>query len=149
MKAIGEAANQLALGHGWNSSKTACVVNREKKYFCFTELSSAIKKFLSMVIHNFVAYFRTNGHCSGMITPEQCRAARALLGWSQRELAEKTKVSDVTIRKFELKKTHLKESTAQHFRLIFETNGVVLIDENGGGPGVRLEKPVRDMAQGR
>jgi len=79
-----------------------------------------------------------------MITPEQCRAARALLSWSQRELAEKTKISDVTIGKFELKKTHLKESTAQHFRLVFEANGVVFIDENGGGPGVRLEKPVKE-----
>ncbi len=82
-----------------------------------------------------------------MITPEQCRAARALLGWSQKELSKRTKISDVTIRKFELRKTHLKESTAQHFRLVFERSGVVFIDENGGGPGARLEKPVKEKVR--
>lgn len=50
------------------------------------------------------------------------------------------KISDVTIRKFELKKTYFRESTAQPFRLVFETNSVIIIDVNGGGGG-RFEKP--------
>jgi ribosome-binding protein aMBF1 (putative translation factor) len=33
--------------------------------------------------------------------PEQCRAARAWLNWSQTELAAKAQVSDSTIRDFE------------------------------------------------
>ena len=36
-----------------------------------------------------------------MVTPEQCRAARGLLGWSQGELAEKAAVGIVTVRHLE------------------------------------------------
>ena len=78
-----------------------------------------------------------------MITPEQCRAARALLDWTQLDLANEAKVSDFTVRNFERRRAALKESTAQLVRMVFEANGVVFIDENGGGPGVRLEKPVK------
>lgn len=35
------------------------------------------------------------------MTPEQCRAARAWLNWSQRDLAAKAQVSSSTIRDFE------------------------------------------------
>jgi ribosome-binding protein aMBF1 (putative translation factor) len=35
------------------------------------------------------------------MSPEQCRAARAWLGWSQQELATKARVSNSTIRDFE------------------------------------------------
>lgn len=76
-----------------------------------------------------------------MITPEQCRAARALLNWTQQELAARTKVSDVTLGKFERGKVRLKDSTAQLLRMVFEAEGVILIDAKGGGPGVRLARP--------
>ena len=46
-----------------------------------------------------------------MITPEQCRAARALLRMSQDDLAAKTKLSAVTIRKFENQTASLREAT--------------------------------------
>ncbi|MAW80380.1 MAG: transcriptional regulator [Parvularcula sp.] len=78
-----------------------------------------------------------------MITPEQCRAGRALLDWTQRDLASRAKLTPLTIREFERGKSRLKDSTAQLLRMVFETAGVVFIDENGGGPGVRLEKPVK------
>ncbi|MEO1240815.1 MAG: hypothetical protein AAFX54_02815 [Pseudomonadota bacterium] len=35
-----------------------------------------------------------------------------------------------------------KASTAKLLRMIFEAEGVVLLDPNGGGPGARLAKPV-------
>jgi len=35
------------------------------------------------------------------MSPEQCRAARAWLNWSQHDLAAKAHVSDSTIREFE------------------------------------------------
>lgn len=37
-----------------------------------------------------------------MISPAQLRAARGLLGWTQKDLASRAKVSDRTIRLFEL-----------------------------------------------
>lgn len=83
-----------------------------------------------------------------MITPEQCRAARALLDWTQRDLAARAKLSTLTIREFERNKSRLKDSTAQLLRMVLEAEGVVLIDANGGGPGARLAKPGEAPSQG-
>jgi transcriptional regulator with XRE-family HTH domain len=73
-----------------------------------------------------------------MITPEQCRAARALLRMSQDDLAAKTKISAVTVRKFENQTGTLRAAMIHLIRLTLEAEGVEFIDENGGGPGVRL-----------
>ena len=75
-----------------------------------------------------------------MITPEQSRAARALLRMSQDDLAAKTKLSAVTIRKFENQTASLREATINLIELTLAAAGIEFIDENGGGPGVRLRK---------
>ena len=66
-----------------------------------------------------------------------------MLDWTQQELAANAKISNQTVRNFEHRSSELRDSTAQLLRMLFEANGVVFIDENGGGPGVRLEKPLR------
>jgi len=78
-----------------------------------------------------------------MITPEQCRAARALLNWTQSELAERVSISAVSIRAFE-KGGEMRDSNLKLIRLTFEEAGVTFIPENGGGAGVRLAKPKSD-----
>ena len=75
-----------------------------------------------------------------MVTPEQCRAARGLLGWSQQHLAEEAAVGIVTVRQFEAGAHAPRRATTEVIRRAFETAGVEFIDENGGGPGVRLRK---------
>ncbi len=75
-----------------------------------------------------------------MISPEQCRAARALLNWTQSELAERVSISAVSIRAFE-KGGEMRDSNLKLIRLTFEDAGVTFIPENGGGAGVRLAKP--------
>lgn len=75
-----------------------------------------------------------------MITPAQCRAARALLDWSQQQLAEAAKVGNATIRNFEGGKSSPQNATLTVLRSALEAAGVELIAENGGGPGVRLAK---------
>jgi len=75
-----------------------------------------------------------------MITPEQCRAARGLLDWSQQELANEAAVGIVTVRQLEAAVHSPRRSTLNVIRLAFEKAGVEFIDENGGGPGVRLKK---------
>ena len=76
-----------------------------------------------------------------MITPAQCRAARALLDWSQQQLAEAARVGVVTVRQFEAGASQPRNSTVDVVIRALEAAGVEFIAENGGGAGVRLAKP--------
>jgi transcriptional regulator with XRE-family HTH domain len=78
-----------------------------------------------------------------MITAEQCRAARGLLAWSQMELARQAGVGVVTVHQLEAASSQPRRATLDVIRRAFETAGVEFIDQNGGGPGVRLREPVR------
>ena len=73
--------------------------------------------------------------------PEQCRAARGLLNWTQQTLAQRAGVGVVTIRQLEANDREPRRSTVAVVRAAFEAVGVEFIDENGGGAGVRLRKP--------
>jgi len=77
-----------------------------------------------------------------ILLPVQCRMARAALGWGVRELAAAAKVSIDTVARFE-RGDELKERTIEALRLTLEAAGIEFIDENGGGPGVRLQKPAK------
>lgn len=85
-----------------------------------------------------MALFDNGAIVRRMITPEQCRAARALLRMSQDQLAAKTRISPATVRKFENQTGILREAMVKLIRLTLEAEGVQFIDGNGGGPGVRL-----------
>jgi transcriptional regulator with XRE-family HTH domain len=75
-----------------------------------------------------------------MVTPSQSRAARALINWSQPQLAEASGVSVSTIRDFETgKRTPIGNNLAALQRAL-ESAGIIFVDENGEGPGVRLRK---------
>jgi transcriptional regulator with XRE-family HTH domain len=75
-----------------------------------------------------------------VITPAQCRAARALLDWSQQDLADRAGVGIVTVRQLESGTHEPRRATLDVVRRAFEGAGVEIIDENGGGPGARLRK---------
>jgi transcriptional regulator with XRE-family HTH domain len=75
-----------------------------------------------------------------MITPEQCRAARALLGWGQQDLANQARVGIVTVNQLENGLSRPRHATLEVIQRALESAGVEFIDENGGGPGVRLRK---------
>jgi transcriptional regulator with XRE-family HTH domain len=75
-----------------------------------------------------------------MITPGQCRAARGLLGWNQQELSRRARVGIVTVHQLETGISQPRRATFDVIRRAFESAGVEFIDENGGGPGVRLRK---------
>jgi len=83
-----------------------------------------------------------------MISPAQCRAARGLLDWSQHELAERAGVGVVTVRQLEAGTHQPRRATLEVVQRCFETGGVEFIDENGGGPGVRLREPSRAKNRG-
>jgi transcriptional regulator with XRE-family HTH domain len=75
-----------------------------------------------------------------MVTPAQCRAGRGLLDWSQQELAKKAGVGVVTVRQLEAGVHEPRRATLDVVRRCFEAAGIEFIDENGGGPGVRIKK---------
>jgi len=75
-----------------------------------------------------------------MITAHQCRGARGLVDWSQADLAARAGVGIVTVRQFERGGHDPRRATLEVIRRAFEAAGVEFIDENGGGPGVRLRK---------
>jgi transcriptional regulator with XRE-family HTH domain len=72
----------------------------------------------------------------------QIRAARALVRWSAEDLARNSSVGVTTIRRAELTEDETSMTAANDLavRRALETVGVEFIDENGGGPGVRLRK---------
>jgi transcriptional regulator with XRE-family HTH domain len=78
-----------------------------------------------------------------MITPSQCRAARGLLDWTQQELADAARIGVATVRLFEGEAAEARPATLAVLRQAFESAGVQFIDENGGGPGLRLRKRQR------
>jgi transcriptional regulator with XRE-family HTH domain len=83
-----------------------------------------------------------------LITSAQLRAARSLLGWSQTELAEKAQLSLPTVKRVEAGAgPRVSENARARLRKALEAAGVVFIDENGGGPGVRLKH--RSSPKGR
>jgi transcriptional regulator with XRE-family HTH domain len=80
-----------------------------------------------------------------VLTSELIRAARALVRWEQRQLADASSVSLPTIKRLESKPGALMAHASTVAALIqaLEAAGVEFIDENGGGPGVRLRKRQR------
>ncbi len=75
----------------------------------------------------------------------QIRAARALLRWSAEDLARRSVLSVATIRRAELTEDETSMTAANDLavRHALESAGIEFIDENGGGPGVRLRKHSR------
>lgn len=76
------------------------------------------------------------------LSSELIRAARALLRWEQRDLSEASAISLPTIKRLEsqpgILAAHM--STIVALKEAIEAAGVEFIEENGGGPGVRLRK---------
>lgn len=73
-----------------------------------------------------------------MITREQCRAARALLGISQDDLVALAKVGKRTIADFERGATLPHERTLRDIRLALEARGIDFLFEENRGVGVRF-----------
>ncbi len=76
-----------------------------------------------------------------MITREQCRAARALIEWSQHDLARKADVGFSTVRDFEKGRHAPQSRNLLAIKDALEVGGVFFISENEAtGPGVCLSK---------
>ncbi|KQS74180.1 DNA-binding protein [Rhizobium sp. Leaf384] len=68
--------------------------------------------------------------------------ARSALKIGVRELAGMADVTTATITRFENERGGLNTVTLTKLKSALETAGIIFIDENGEGPGVRLRKQV-------
>jgi predicted transcriptional regulator len=76
------------------------------------------------------------------VSIRQVKAARALLAWSQEELAARSGVSIPTIKRLESSDGEIggRLDTGAKIVAALEAAGVIFVKENGEGPGVRLRK---------
>ena len=76
-----------------------------------------------------------------MITARQIRAARALLGWSQQQLADKAIVSLNALARLEKGSVDSRSSTVNAVQKALSKAGVEFLDPDVKGEGVRLKSP--------
>jgi DNA-binding XRE family transcriptional regulator len=76
-----------------------------------------------------------------MITARQIRAARALLGWSQQQLADKAIVSLNAVARLEKGIVDSRVSTVQAVQKALVKAGIEFLDADQKGEGVRLKSP--------
>jgi transcriptional regulator with XRE-family HTH domain len=83
------------------------------------------------------------------VSIRQIKAARALLAWSQEELAAAADVSVPTIKRLEASDGPLggRSETGEKIRKALQVAGVEFISDNGGGPGVRLRKASKEKSR--
>jgi transcriptional regulator with XRE-family HTH domain len=77
------------------------------------------------------------------VTGRQIAAARALLGMAQAELAAAARISVPTLKRMEASDGPAAgmANNVAAVRHALEAAGVLFVEENGEGPGVRLKKP--------
>jgi len=78
------------------------------------------------------------------MSPDQCRAARAMLNLEQSDIADKAGIARATLIDFEKGQRIPRAATVAAIRAALESAGVEFLAENGGGAGVRLRKPSTD-----
>ena len=79
-----------------------------------------------------------------MPSVEQLRAARGLLGWSQTQLASRAGLSLPTVKRVEGGYgPRVSDEARAKLQRAVEAAGILFIDENGGGEGVRFRRPKR------
>jgi transcriptional regulator with XRE-family HTH domain len=79
------------------------------------------------------------------VSIRQIKAARALLGWSQDDLADRSGLSIPTIKRLEAAEGEIggRAETREAIVGALREGGIEFIAENGGGMGVRLAKRLR------
>jgi predicted transcriptional regulator len=77
----------------------------------------------------------------GMITARQIRAARALLGWSQQQLADKATVSLNALARLEKGSVDSRVSTVAAVQKALVKAGIEFLSADQKGEGIRLKNP--------
>jgi transcriptional regulator with XRE-family HTH domain len=80
------------------------------------------------------------------MTPAQCRAARALLGMTQSQLARAANLGLSTVVDFEKERRLVSDEASSAIRLALQRAGIEFTDGNGGGKVFGFEN--RDFQDG-
>lgn len=82
-----------------------------------------------------------------MDTAQQLRAARAMLKLDRSTVAQSAGVSESTVKRLENGDGNIdaRSSTIRDLRVFFEGEGLEFVPANGGGAGVRFNKPSGDV----
>ncbi|MCL6708139.1 helix-turn-helix domain-containing protein [Pseudomonas sp. R2.Fl] len=75
------------------------------------------------------------------LTPEMCRAARGLLGWTQGDLAEQAEVSRGTIRDYESSRHGVHRATEAQLRRALESGGARFVEVDDFGMALCAANP--------
>jgi transcriptional regulator with XRE-family HTH domain len=86
-------------------------------------------------VNNTLEEISNASYGTGMTTPAQIRAARALLGWTQAELAAKAGISATSLNNLERGAVDPKLSTVNAIRRALEDTGIEFLP----GEGLRLK----------
>ena len=80
-----------------------------------------------------------------MLECSQIRAARALLNWSQSDLAKASQMANSSIKNIENENTSARRETIEQIRTAFESNGIEFLP----GSGVKLKTDFVSIIQGK
>jgi DNA-binding XRE family transcriptional regulator len=83
---------------------------------------------------------------AGAMTPEQCRAARGWLWWSQLELAKQANVSLRTIAAFERGEQTPRPNNLIAIRRAIEAGGIRLVFDKKGAAGILRRDAGADLS---
>jgi predicted transcriptional regulator len=75
-----------------------------------------------------------------MVTPREVRAARALLGWTRQQLADRAVVSLNSVIRFEQGAVDPRASTVNAIRRAIENAGITFLSAWGDEEGVKIRK---------
>jgi ribosome-binding protein aMBF1 (putative translation factor) len=81
-----------------------------------------------------------------VITPEQCRAARGWLGWSQDQLAAKSDVSVRTVAAFERGEQKPQRNNLAAMRRALQEGGVRLVFDPNGAAGILRQNAAAELS---
>ncbi|WP_246704018.1 helix-turn-helix domain-containing protein [Rhizobium sp. P38BS-XIX] len=84
----------------------------------------------------------SKSHEFNKITGTQLRAARAMIHWSAKDLAQAAGIGVATVSRAEVEDgvPSVTSANLKAMQLALEAAGIEFIPENGGGVGVRLKK---------
>ncbi|MBH0237555.1 helix-turn-helix transcriptional regulator [Methylobrevis albus] len=82
------------------------------------------------------------------ISAAQLRAARGLLGWSRRKLAETARIDGSEIAAFEDRGVAPSDPAGAAIRRALEAAGILLLPVDGYGEGVRFARPQASADEG-